>query len=101
MTNAKGRRRSDLFADVLPGPFSAQKVCSLFALVGQLLSIVVEVAVDVAVVAVVGIAIVSGYPLKEHPSSSQFAYVATIILIAWISVGSVSCPCGKVGYELA
>ncbi len=84
-----------MFADVLLGPFSAQKVCSLFALVGQLLYIVVQVAVVVAVVAVVGIAIVSGYPLKEHLSSSQFAYATTTILIAWISVGSVSCPCGK------
>jgi hypothetical protein len=41
-----------LFADVLLGLFSAQKVGSLFVLVGQLLYIVVEVAVDVAVVAV-------------------------------------------------
>jgi hypothetical protein len=52
MKGAKGRRRSGLFADVLPCPFSAQKVCFLFALVGSLLYIVVQVAVVVAVVAV-------------------------------------------------
>lgn len=52
MKGAKGRRRSDSFADVLYSPFSAQKVCFLFANVGWLLYIVVQVAVVIAVVAV-------------------------------------------------